>query len=55
MVFGVGGCPVLLACMAKATGLGLLVAFGALCALGFMGLVVGALVFDRVGRLRLWL
>ena len=45
----------LLAGMAKATSWGLLVAFGALCALGFIGLFVGALVFGRVGRLGLWL
>ena len=57
MVSGVDGWPVcgLLAGMAKATSWGLLVAFGALCALGFIGLFVGALVFGRVGRLGLWL
>jgi hypothetical protein len=45
----------LLTGMAKATGVGLPVAFGALCALGVMGLCVGALLGLVAGLVRWWL
>jgi len=53
---GVDGWLVLFAGVAKAAGLGLPAAFGALgLCLGVIGLFVGALVAVRVGRFRLWL
>ena len=56
MVFGVVGVRVLLAGVAKAAGVVGPAAFGALgLRLGVIGLSVGALVADQVGRFRLWL
>lgn len=56
MVFGVVGWLVLFVGVAKPAGVVGPAGFGVLgLCLGVIGLFVGALVFGRVGRFRLWL